>query len=71
MTELYGQNKWDKANLGRVTVRDRWQGYGMFSIHETWINRLSFQQIQIPIPENLYFIPVCIHLITSKNTKNI
>jgi len=60
MTKLQVYKKWDGSNLGTVTISNWRQGNGTPSIHETWINRFPFKQIQVPGTENLYLILICI-----------
>jgi hypothetical protein len=71
MTEMQDYKKWDESYLGTVTVSDRRQGDGMPSIHETWINRFPFKQIQVSGTKNLYLTSVCIFFITLLTTLQI
>lgn len=64
MTKLQDYKKWDGSNLGTVTVSNWRQGNGTPSIHETWINRFPFNQIQVPGTENSYLISICIFFMT-------
>lgn len=69
-TKLQDYKKWDVSNLGTVTISNWRQGNGTPSIHETWINRFPFKQIQVPGTENLYLILLRIfHDIWNSNAK--
>jgi len=60
MNKLQDYKKCDGSNLGTVAISNWRQGNGTPSIHETWINRFPFKQIQVPGTENLYLILICI-----------